>query len=485
MSGRLKNFWNRNGRNVIFLTLIVMTASVPLLTDYLLEGENLQNVLTRIELISQGLTKSFPVRIQPAALSDYGYGAAAFEADVFLIVPGVLHRMGLSLQAAYKLYLWAVNIATAVCSFLCFEKCFHRQDMGLVGSLLFTWCPYRLSSLYVVAQAGEAAAWCFLPLLLLGLVRLYAGEDKQKGVGRTWVLLTAALLLILSASMTVFVIAAGMCVLWLFLLGKRALSKDVRLTVGKTVLATGLLGAWFLIPLLYFVYKNTELLGNLILQDVRSGGLSWAVYLMTFFGAGTSENFWENGMAGTQSLGMGFAVTACVLFFLWSLFTGRYAQKEKKPLCKRLAVLGLVLAYLSTSSFPWELLQNKNLLFSLFLGWMQSPAKWGIGACAVFILLSCQTLYLEREEGWYRICLGITISTAFLTTQFLTGEILLSAQPLWLERTEEWAALPLQVITGIPWLWRVAEGISLSALAFLVFMAAKGRMRRGKSVEKV
>ena len=168
MSGRLKNFWNRNGRNVIFLTLIVMTASVPLLTDYLLEGENLQNVLTRIELISQGLTKSFPVRIQPAALSDYGYGAAAFEADVFLIVPGVLHRMGLSLQAAYKLYLWAVNIATAVCSFLCFEKCFHRQDMGLVGSLLFTWCPYRLSSLYVAAQAGEAAAWCFLPLLLFG-----------------------------------------------------------------------------------------------------------------------------------------------------------------------------------------------------------------------------------------------------------------------------------------------------------------------------
>ena len=87
MSGRLKNFWNRNGRNVIFLTLIVMTASVPLLTDYLLEGENLQNVLTRIELISQGLTKSFPVRIQPAALSDYGYGAAAFEADVFFNCP--------------------------------------------------------------------------------------------------------------------------------------------------------------------------------------------------------------------------------------------------------------------------------------------------------------------------------------------------------------------------------------------------------------
>ena len=117
------------------------------------------------------------------------------------------------------------------------------------------------------------------------------------------------------------------------------------------------------------------------------------------------------------------------------------------------------------------------------LVWMQTPAKWGIGACLILILLSCHVLDLERKRGGiYKICIGVTVGTAFFTTQFLTGNILLTADVVKPDPAQGWESLPLQTITQIPVLWRAAEAVSLAALIFLIVM---GIVRRRKSVKRV
>ncbi len=490
-----KNFCARGINQILPLALIVLTASLPLMTNYILEGENLANSLSRIELISERITEGFPVRIQPLSTAEYGYDAAAFEADVFLLLPGILHRLGMSLQTSYKVYLWIINLAAAVISFVCFQRCFGQKELGLVGSMLFTWCPYRIDSMYVSSQTGEAWAWCFLPILLAGLAGLcrrqpvLRGEKENEeskqidGPARAWIPLTVSLCLILCSSVTVFLAAVGICLLWLLFMGRQALRKDTLAAVAKTVLATGFLCAWFLLPLFYILYKNPAIAGNLIPADIRAGGVYPASYLMAFFRGGASGNFVENAMVGAKSLGPGFAAAVCAIYYLWGLFTGRFLPQEGRFYGRRLLILAAVLVWFSTNSFPWELLQNRNLAFSLVLAWMQTPAKWGIGACLILILLSCHVLDLERKRGGiYKICIGVTVGTAFFTTQFLTGNILLTADVVKPDPAQGWESLPLQTITQIPVLWRAAEAVSLAALIFLIVM---GIVRRRKSVKRV
>ena len=52
-----KNFCARGINQILPLALIVLTASLPLMTNYILEGENLANSLSRIALRSERITE--------------------------------------------------------------------------------------------------------------------------------------------------------------------------------------------------------------------------------------------------------------------------------------------------------------------------------------------------------------------------------------------------------------------------------------------
>ena len=57
--------WNKTGVTFIFLSVIIVVASVPLMTDYILWGRELQVSLGRIEAIRENIGRVFPVVIRP------------------------------------------------------------------------------------------------------------------------------------------------------------------------------------------------------------------------------------------------------------------------------------------------------------------------------------------------------------------------------------------------------------------------------------
>lgn len=314
-----------------------------------------------------------------------------------------------------------LNIMAAVIAYVCFWGCFESKEIGLLGSMLYTWCPYRISTLYLAGDFRESAAWCFLPMILLGLKSLYQ-ETHRKSL---WVLFTTAFSLLLLSSVTVFLIAVGTAFLWVLFQGKHTLKKERLHTLLKTVLATGLLNIWVLGPLLYDAYQNTDSIGSAIPADIRAAGLYPVSFLLPFCWGGESAEFWGNGMNGTLAAGAGFAVTVGVLFYLWNSFTGRYAKETGNISGKKLILLAGILIWFASSSFPWEVFQNKNLIFSIFLAWMKTPAKWGIGACAVLIFAICHAM-LQTGQGKAsvsKIIFGVTVGIAFLTTSFYLGNI--------------------------------------------------------------
>ena len=143
--------WDKMYITIIFLTIIVGVASVPLMTDYVLWGRELQVSLSKIEAIGKNINKMFPypVVIKPWDSLDYGYEAASLQADIFLVIPVLFRVFGVGLGMSYKLTLLLVNIAVGVISYLCCLRCYKREGIALIGSMLYTWCPYRLNEMYV------------------------------------------------------------------------------------------------------------------------------------------------------------------------------------------------------------------------------------------------------------------------------------------------------------------------------------------------
>ncbi len=481
MKNRMKCIFEKNAGNAIILTLIVLVISLPLMTDYIPQGENVLSTLSRIEIIEEQLGESFSVRIQPLNQLEYGKSAAYFQTDVFLVIPAVLRKLGMSILGAYQITMWLINIAAAVISFVCFAKCTGRTETGLIGSMLYTWCPYRISDLFINGDMGKNFAWCFLPLLFWGLYRLYTEEEHRE---RLWILPTVALSLLAASSMSVFLMAVGMAVIWLAFMGKRLWNKKVVLLICKTAAAVCFLNAWLLIPQVYFMYKNLDMVGRLIPENIRAFGINSSLWLFMFFEGGASADFWSSGLNHVQSLAPGFAVMLCVIFYLWCLFTKQYQEKNSSVSGKRILVMTLLLLWLGSGLFPWELLQNKNLIFSFFLAWMNVPAVWGIGACLMVVFLACHVLELTAEQKpcWYKMCMGITVGVSFLTTQFLVGSILLHRGLIRPDSAEEWGRLPMQPITESPVVWRAGEAVSLITLVFFIVMSI---VRRRKSAERI
>ncbi len=471
-----------------YILLILAVASVPLMTDYVLEGSSLAASLSRIRVVSQGLGRVFPVRVGTLTDMDYGYSAVAFQADVFYLFPGMLHRLGMGLGEAYKLTLLLFNLLTAVVAYRCFERCTGRWEIGVVGSMLYTWCPYRCSEMYLTGDLGEVAAWAFLPLVVLGLKLLYTEDRERKEYGSLWVLLTWGFSL-LAVSSTVFLfLAAVMTAVILLFMGRETLRRRTLAVLGKTVVATFAVNAWFLLPMLLRM-RDVSAVEPMLLQDVRSRGMYLAQYFTVFFLGGDSVMLGENGICNAQAMGPGIAVILPLLFYLWILFAGRREKRWENVVyggaegcfARRMLCVSIVFVVMSLNLFPWDILQGKNMLFSIALALLYSPAKLGIAAGVALIFTACILLgrFAETVDGKvYKLLLLAIGAISFGTSQFLLGRILTTRNFLRGEEIEALGEVAFPLVLQESAAWRICEAISVAALCGC---AAIWVMRRRKS----
>lgn len=481
----MANFWQKQKNNIVLFLLIAVAASVPLMTDYVVTGTNLQASLSRIEAIKEGFGSAFPVRVMPLPSTDFGYEAACFQADLFLLIPALLRAMGLGAGTAYKLFLFLINFATAVVSYICFSRMFggrktatgqiedqkikadrsRNRSIGWLGCVLYTWCPYRLSDMYINANIGETVAWIFLPIVLLGLTQLYRGKMSGEA-DCSWIVLSLGYSLTVLSSVTFFFVVTGAAVSVLLFMGKRTLKKEVVVNVGRTIITTILVNAWFLIPMLSQMTHVTYV-GALVYEDFKSRGMYLLQYLSVFPRAGESLNVLQNGVGGAQVMGVGIGAILLVVGYLYCLFIKKFKDRTGV----KVFFATLVLMILSSNLFPWDLMQNKNMFFSMLLAFIQSPAKWGVAACCGLIWLACRFVWklAEEEEGEQtqgkseNLCKSIVTvaaACAFASIQFLMGSIL--HQRGFIRPNEEgaWEAIFMGIYTQEPVLWRITEAVS-------------------------
>lgn len=401
---------NRKWLINIGLSAIILVASLPLLTNYCIEGIDVSFYIRQLE---QGNIR-----------------------EVFLFLPGVLVKLGMPGEWAYRLMLFAVNVLTALMAYWAFTRMFEDEVVGLVGSMLYTWFPYRLGDLYSRGDLGEAVALCFLPLVLYGFYGIYTADNRSKEYGRLWMAPTLGLSCILCSYVLSFLTTVGFAVLLCLLMWRKTFRRETMLVLLKTVLATILCGGWLPAALLYLFRTGSFPATLERTGSIQRGGVYLANYLQLFFINGSSGRFDESGMMGMQPLGTGFAITVCVLLYLGLWFIGRY--REKEAACgilffgRKLLAAGGLFLLMSLNSFPWDVIGRKNRLFYVLVNCLQSPSRLIPLAALCFVFASCTALWQVRrwekpETG--RILAAVIAVIAFIGAQYLVGDILSTGEP--------------------------------------------------------
>lgn len=403
---------------VCYLVIIVM-ASIPLFSNYLIRGHDIYFHLMRIEGLAQGLRAGeFPVRIQPAWYDGYGYAVSVFYSDLFLYPAALLRLLGISLQDAYKVYVVLCNVATTLISGYSFGKIFRKREIGVFGSCLYTLAPYRLVNLYTRGALGEYTGMIFWPLLIYSCVLLLNEDRKKVQIQKGAVLMGISMAGMLQSHMLTAEIACMVLLLLVIVHCRRIFHKEVILAgCGAVAVALGL-SAWFLIPFLDYMLFGRFNINSIRNNDImiqRQGTFLSQVFAIFDNAVGQSLDAGA-GTAGDFTQGVGLSLMLSVIILMLLCIRGYLKQEERRnrQITITAAGLGVLMVVMSTLYFPWDRLCRISRIFRYIIVKIQFPWRFTGVAVGLLVVVWCAVLnYTEREYDRRKkvitICLAVGI----------------------------------------------------------------------------
>lgn len=419
---------------ILSIPVFALTASLPVMTDYISGGADLGYHILRIEALADAIRQGhLSVRIGSMWLSGHGYASAVFYGETWLFLPALLRILGFSMDFAYRFFLVAVNLTTAWVAYLSFSKCFKKVPVGILASALYTLAPYRMYNVYNRAAVGEFTAMIFLPLLIWGFYRIYTEPVEKKGYLWNWVIPVIGFSGIIQSHVLSCEMVGFFVILLCLLLWKRTFRKRTFAVLCSIVGMTLLVNAWFLIPFLDLMSADQYYFGVNAGNLIQKRGIYPAQIFYTLQASGNSPYFVENGMKGVEPINPGAALLAGLFLwlFLRSRKKGSLTPEEKK--LKKAGDIGFgftVLAlFMSTCCFPWDYLSTHSRVLAALIGSLQFPTRITAMVTIFGVFTACAAGRWLVNEGKISFLsannvLVLIIVTALVFTNYQVDSIL-------------------------------------------------------------
>ena len=392
--------------DVVIIVGAFALSSLPVFFQFISSGGEIMNTVGRIYAIAQN---SILARLMPGNLDDFGNAANIIQYDICFILPALLIKAGISLTLAYKISLFIINLLTAIITLFAFKKISKLSTdvdnrLWVIAYVFYVLNPGRLSELYVSGSLNKACVYGVLPIIALGLM-LYLKKKRS-----AWPVIT------LGISMTglcsVSVMLKVVIIYLLFMLLTASKEKFVRrvLTYITTVIVAYMTNGFIYFELLY-AFKDPYYVARSIPANLQGMGVYLSQYLMLFNGAGTSENYFENGLNHAKAYGPGLGIFVVIALFM---ICNKVSVKQKS-LKLSLVILSLVAMVLSLNAFPYSLIQNKKYILSILLSVIGNPAEFGIIVSLILasLLIAC-TYSLKQDTRVNYILSKVSIALAFV-----------------------------------------------------------------------
>lgn len=408
-----------------------LLASLPLFSDFLVDGNDLSFHLARIEGLYQGLRAGeFPVRINPVQISGYGSLSATMYPQLFLY-PFALLRFGrVSLMLCYKLLLFVMNVTTASLTFHGVKKICGSRKVAFAACILYTFSLYRLNNLYFRAALGETLAMAFFPLVVWGIYEVLWGDRKK------WYLLMLGVTGVLQSH----VLSTQLCIFFLILevlwFTAAGVKKDFwkRIFSGiKAAAMTLLVNAWFLAPFLFFCGQDLQ---SFHMENEVPGSAAYFSQMFALFMKPEGPSMLPGATQGEMPLTVGAVLVAGALLFCITV-SKRTERTLSDQVGKHCLVYGLLSLFLASWLFPWEQLSRWELFNSL-----TAPLQFAwrfLGPASLFFCITAAlgfVRFAQETEGrkWiYGAVAAVILCTTAYFFDSLSREAVQTADKMELE----------------------------------------------------
>lgn len=418
-----KRYWlkiDQKSRLIYFALLTLgLLISIPALDSYAITGHDLEFHLVRIEELKDSLLNlQFPSRIQGGWLNKAGYAVSIFYGDIFLYFPALLRICGFSMSTAYNSYIILFNFLTIFLSYYSFRNIFKNKYLGLTGSFLYSTSFYRLTNIYVRSAVGEYTAFTFLPLIALGLYRIFTEDPKNDHYKHNWLLPALGYSGLVQSHVLSCEIAGFFTLVTCLILFKRALYPARFMVLLKTVIATFFVNAGFLIPFLDYMRGKYNFNDNTINRMIQSKGVFLSDLFIPFPHIGgratTAADRLYSATPMPASIGLPL-ITVILLFFMLLLCQ---KMQKKEPLwqaCSFCTILALIAMWMTTCLFPWDSLYQANKFMTILVKSLQFP--WRIlGIVTLLLVLASGFLILQIRNR-----LSLSYAKYTFTTLWILG----------------------------------------------------------------
>lgn len=379
-------------KRMLFLILIIVVASIPLLFDKILLGHDLIYHIGRIDGISKIIpTGQFPIHLDFTKANGWGYISPTMYPELFLYFPAFLNLCGVSLFNSYKVLILAINIAATGIAYYSFNKITNDKKIAMMATLFYVLSPYRLTDVYYRSALGETLALTFLPLFLLGLKNLF--YDNKISIKH---LVIAACCIfqshIVSTEMCLFIVVL-VCLINI----KKIFVKERFIACLKAIFLCIMLNLWYIIP--FFDSLLTLPLKLSSKYDVASRALN----VVDLFRLGKVDYLF-----------LSYGLVLLILSFVAFCFV----FKEKNKMIKHIFFIGVFFTITTTNLFPWSYLQSfpENSIVYAIVSNVQFP--WRLLGLSL-LCLSVSVPYLlmnnyKQKTGYIVIAMLVLLNAVMI-----------------------------------------------------------------------
>ena len=338
----------------LVLAGIALLASLPLFSNYLYFGHDLDYHLQRITAMAAELSYGqFPVRLTTDSLNGYGYANPLCYCELFLTLPALLYNAWLPLRTCYQVYIFAVTLATAAIAYYSFGTITASRKLGLLGAGLYTLSCYRMVCIYVRAAVGEYTAIAFLPLILAGLYNIYTTEKPRFA---QWAPMAFGMAALVQCHLLSCELIALLLVVFCLLRLRETLRPARLLAWLKAALLALALSAWYFFPFLISTREINLMVNGPLIGKIQGQG-TYLVQLFSPFGRGYGGT--ADGTSNDMTLTLGLPLAAGFMLVIYCLLRReRWRQQETLRRMQTAFGFAMLTLVLSLRVFPWDGVQN-------------------------------------------------------------------------------------------------------------------------------
>lgn len=338
----------------LVLAGIALLASLPLFSNYLYFGHDLDYHLQRITAMAAELSYGqFPVRLTTDSLNGYGYANPLCYCELFLTLPALLYNAWLPLRTCYQVYIFVVTLATAAIAYYSFGTITASRKLGLLGAGLYTLSCYRMVCIYVRAAVGEYTAIAFLPLILAGLYNIYTTEKPRFA---QWAPMAFSMAALVQCHLLSCELIALLLVVFCLLRLRETLRPARLLAWLKAALLALALSAWYFFPFLISTREINLMVNGPLIGKIQGQG-TYLVQLFSPFGRGYGGT--ADGTSNDMTLTLGLPLAAGFMLVIYCLLRReRWQQQETLRRMQTAFGFAMLTLVLSLRVFSWDGVQS-------------------------------------------------------------------------------------------------------------------------------